>query len=185
MLTVVAGRPLVEGGQDLLDALRVLLVPLVLGVHHQAGVDDLALGDERQHRDPRLLLPVARGERDDAALVGRAHLGADVDPQALEQRRERAELARVVVVAGDQHARRSARRRAARGSRRRASRPRAAGAGESKTSPAIRTASTWRSIAISATWSRALAYSSIRERPRSGLPMCQSAVWRNLTVRAV
>ena len=77
--------------------------------------------------------------------------------------------------------RRSARTRDARGSRRRASRPRAAGAGESKTSPAMRTASTLRSTAIPATWSRALAYSSIRERPRSGLPTCQSAVWRKRT----
>ena len=80
------------------------LEPLVLGVHHRAGVHHPPLRDERQDRDPRLFLPVARGERDDAALVGRPHLGPDVDPQALEEGRERPELLRVVVVAGDQDA---------------------------------------------------------------------------------
>ena len=45
----------------------------------------------------------ANGKLDDAALLGRAHLVADVDAEALEQRLERVELARVVVVAGDQH----------------------------------------------------------------------------------
>ena len=93
-----------ERGQDVLDALPVGVEPLVLGVHHRAGVHHSPLRDERQDRDPRLFLAVARGERDDAALVGRPHLGPDVDPQAFEEGRERPELLRVVVVAGDQDA---------------------------------------------------------------------------------
>ena len=49
-------------------------------------------------------LPVARREAHHAALVRRPHLGPDVDAQALEQRRQRAQLLRVVVVAGDHDA---------------------------------------------------------------------------------
>ena len=127
MLTVVAGRPLRERGQDLLDRARVRLVPLVLGVHHRAGVHDLALGDERQDRDPRLLAPVAR-RRARRRRPGRgAHLGADVDPRGFRgaTRARRASLG----GRGCRRSRRtrSARRRAGRRSRRRASPPRAAG----------------------------------------------------------
>jgi hypothetical protein len=76
----------------------------VLGVHHRAGVHDPSLRDERQDRDPRLFPAVTRGQGDDAALVGRSHFGADVDLQALEKGREGAELAGVIVVAGDEDA---------------------------------------------------------------------------------
>jgi hypothetical protein len=76
-----------ERRQDLLDALRVLLVPLVLGVHHEAGVDDFSFGHERQDGDLRFFPPVLRAERHDAALLGRADFVTDVDPEAFEQRR--------------------------------------------------------------------------------------------------
>ena len=91
---VHGGRGQVPGeeGQDLLDALRVLLVPLVLGGHDLAGVDHLALVDEGQHGDPGFLRAVAAPEGHHPALVGRAGLGADVDAQALEEMPERAEL---------------------------------------------------------------------------------------------
>ena len=51
-----------ECRQDLLDAARVGLVPLVLGVHHQARVHDLALGDEGEDGDLGFFLAVLRAE---------------------------------------------------------------------------------------------------------------------------
>jgi hypothetical protein len=91
--------------EDLLHPLGVGLVPLVLRVHDRARVDHLALGDERKHGHPRLLLPVAGGERHHPACPRWLHLGTDVDPEALEQPRQGPELLRVVVVPRDHDAR--------------------------------------------------------------------------------
>ena len=90
--------------EDLLDPARVGLVPAVLRAHDRAGVDDLALGHERQDGDARLLLPVATGQGHHSALARGTHLGPHVDVQALEQAAQGEELLGVVVVARDEHA---------------------------------------------------------------------------------
>ena len=113
----------------------------------------------------RLLAPVARGDRHDPTVLGRPHLGPHVDAQALEQRRERPQLAAGGRGCPRSPRRRSARRASAPGSRRRASRPRAAApASRRRRRPRAR-ASTFASIAIRATSSSARACSS---RPGSG-----------------
>ncbi len=94
----------IEVAQYLGDALLVDLMPEVGAALHHRRVEHLALGHERQRRDQRAFAAVARVQRDDAALVGRLDLGAHVDAQVLEQRLQRGEPLRMVVVAGDDDA---------------------------------------------------------------------------------
>ena len=88
---------LVVPAGDRRDAIRVPAVPLA-GVLHE--VDDLAFPEEREagddHRQPAQLIG-----SEDAAFVGTLHVADQMHAERTQERRERLEEVRGVVVAGD------------------------------------------------------------------------------------
>ena len=99
--SVAVGERFAHRTVELRGALGVALELLVREAEHLDGVDYAPFLHPRDRRDAGCLLGCRHGQ--DAALVRAADEGLRLHAEQLREPPERIELARAVVVAGDQH----------------------------------------------------------------------------------